>query len=321
MTIGLHSAPIPDSMVRLDPGANLTITPTGLVHGNGGTIGESASVGAPTTITNQGRIAMDLGSGSMTVNAGSFINTGTVESTGGGTLTINNIQGNLNTARVTGTNSQLVLGGAYTINTPITATSGTLTLEGAWLNAAGISATDAIINLGGSFTSAGIGTITRAGNTVVNIRGVLDNTASTLTLSSPSNLIGLNGGTISGGTVVTSGGQRLFQNGGASSLLGVTVNGDTTVSAGTLTADATTSFNGEVALTQGMLQFPSGTTVGSGTFNFTGLSAGSEIRSLPAASPTSLTLGPAVVVHGGAGAVGEAGPVGAPLTRRSPPIS
>ena len=58
--------------------------------------------------------------------------------------------------------------------------------------------------LGGSFTTAGIGTLIYTGGTV-NLSGSLNNTSNTLVLSNTTGTWNLNGGTITGGTITTSG--------------------------------------------------------------------------------------------------------------------
>jgi fibronectin-binding autotransporter adhesin len=80
--------------------------------------------------------------------------------------------------------------------------NGSLTLGGSWSNQGAISlATNSTLNLGGNFTLASIGAINAASTGIVNISGSLDNTGSTLTLSSVTGSWNLNGGTITGGTV------------------------------------------------------------------------------------------------------------------------
>jgi hypothetical protein len=300
----------PVNEIGVDAGSTLTIDGTGSVVGGQSRVGVRLGGSDENAIVNNGTIKADIGNGLMSVEADQFTNNGVLEAVGAGQLSVRNIQGNLNTARIVngGSSAQLTLDGVYTINTPLSAAGGTLTLNGGWTNAAGINATNATVNLGGAFTQAGIGSITRGGTTKVNISGTLDNTAATLTLSSAATQMGLNGGVILGGSVVTSNGQRLEQRAGNSLLSGVTVNGDVAVQAGVLTADSGTSFNGDVSIAQGAaMQFPSWMTVSSGTFTFAATSGNGLLRAVPEAGNTLLTLGPSVVVHGGNGLVGEAG--------------
>ncbi len=302
----------------LDTGIDetLTLAAGSRIHGFSAGPGGSLIIGGTSgdrigRFVNNGEVTADSPQLPTYLNVDRFTNNGTIKALSGSLLSISGLEGNLNSAVVTGSNSRLVLDGAYTINTPVSVTSGSLTLNGDWTNIAGITATNATINLGGQFTFGEIGPITRSGSTLVNISGTLDNTGQTLVIDSASTALGLNGGTITGGAITTSNGQRLTQRGGNSSLVGVQVNGDTTVTTGTLTADAATSFSGEVALSQGILQYADGAVVSSGLFNFTSSSAGAKLRSAPAAAPSTLILGPAVVVRGAAGQVGEAGLVGA----------
>ncbi len=132
----------------------------------------------------------------------------------------------------------------------------------------------------------------------MNITGQLNNSGSTLLVDSPSNNFGLAGGTITGGTISTANGQRFTQVAGNSTLAGVSVPGDVTIASGSLTATGTTAFTGEVAIGAGLFQVPSGSTIPSGSFRFTGSPAG-VMRAAPSGTAATFTLGPAVMVHGG----------------------
>src|ERR1051326_5303517 len=110
------------------------------VPGGAGAVGEAGGVGAPNTVVNQGLIAADAPGRTLTIAPDVFNNTGTLQATGGGVLSVNNLQGNAGTVTVTGTGSQMTLGGTYTINSPISVDAGTLSLNGSWNNAAGVMA-------------------------------------------------------------------------------------------------------------------------------------------------------------------------------------
>jgi hypothetical protein len=101
---------------------------------------------------------------------------------------------------------------------------GSLSLEGnGWSNAGTITMTNSSVFLGGSFTLTALGSFSRSGGTV-NLTGTLTDTGTTLALTSAgSNPTGtwlLEGGTIIGGTITTSGTAQLGTNGGSSTLEG-----------------------------------------------------------------------------------------------------
>jgi hypothetical protein len=104
---------------------------------------------------------------------------------------------------------------------------GTVTLAGSWSNPSpGIISTDSnggsTVNLGGTFATAGLGTFSHTLGGIVNLTGVLTNTA--LLLDSSKGSWNLKGGTITGGTVAaTSTNALLGTNSGT--LTGVTLDG------------------------------------------------------------------------------------------------
>lgn len=305
-----HHPSYPVNTLGMDAGGTLTIGAAGSIIGGESLLGVKLGTTGATTIVNNGTIAANVNGGVMSIEADQFINNGVLEAIGDGRLAARNLSGNLNTARiVNGTGAaSLSLDGVYTINTLLATSGGTLNLNGEWTNTAGIAATNTTVNLGGMFTPAEIGAITRGGTTKVNVSGVLDNTGHTLVLDAAAGFMGLNGGTIQGGTVTTGNGFSLEQRSGSSLLTGVTVNGDVAVQAGVLTGDAGTAFNGEVSIASGaVMQFPSGTNVGGGSFTFGAAAGNGALRAVPEAGGTFLTLGSGVVVHGGNGLVGEAG--------------
>ncbi len=116
----------------------------------------------------------------------------------------------------------------------ITSASGqTLTIQGSnWVNNGTITANGATVNLGGSFTTAALGNFSASGG-AVNLAGTLNNAGATLALSPAIGAWRLLGGTISGGTITSTGGSTL-----ALTDSGGTLAGGVTVAAGT-TLDGT----------------------------------------------------------------------------------
>ncbi len=111
---------------------------------------------------------------------------------------------------------------------------GGLSLEGnGWSNAGAITMTNSSVFLGGSFTLATLGAFGRSGGTV-NLTGTLTNIGTTLALNNTTGTWMLDGGTIIGGTISTSG-TALLQ--GEGSVNGVTLDGtlDGNVFGGSLT--------------------------------------------------------------------------------------
>ncbi len=138
----------------------------------------------------------------------------------------------LPTSMTVGGASALSISGTFTNSTSIVVTGGSsLTLGGTWNNTGTISITDSTLNLGGDFTVANLGNVVRS-NATVNLTGNLNNTGSTLTLSAATGNWNLAGGasiaSITGGSIVTSGGLRPTTAPGSSTnrLIGVNVQGD-----------------------------------------------------------------------------------------------
>jgi hypothetical protein len=294
--------------VSIDPGATLTLGPSAIVRGNNGSIGDSYQAGAGTTLVNQGLISADVSAKTITVSAGTFSNQGIIEAKQGGQLVVLNASGPLGTARVLNANSSMTLGGSYTISTPLTVASGaTLTLGGAWASSSVIDAPGATVNLGGTFSTAGIGTINRAGGTV-NLTGTLDNTGQTLTLNSATGPWVLRGGTVQGGTVNLLDGIVLSGTQGSAPghLSGVVLNGDINLQSGEIIAEQGTSINGTVNFVSGTLNAAGNQSIASGVFSFNGTGAPyGMLRVQNGANPATLTLGSGVTVRGGAGYLGN----------------
>jgi hypothetical protein len=89
----------------------------------------------------------------------------------------------------------------------ITMSSGSLNLLGNWHNAGGaIRASGGVLQLGGTFSSSEMASIDASG-AFINLLGAMDNTGSTLLLSSSTGTFQINGGTINGGTIAATPGR------------------------------------------------------------------------------------------------------------------
>ncbi|MCA8962890.1 MAG: hypothetical protein KDC38_20345, partial [Planctomycetes bacterium] len=202
----------------LGTSTQLTIDPAILVRGETGTL--LASGGQ--SFTNLGTIRSEAG----TMSVGNIANSGLLETTGG-TLDVNGLSGNLGAVAATA-GGVLDIDGNYTVDQPVTVRdASTLTLRGNWVNASTIAMTDGTVNLGGTFSLATLGGFSRSGGTV-NLIGTLDLGGGTVLFDASSGSWRLQGGTVSNGTVIESGGFGLIA--GSSGVLdGITLQGDALV--------------------------------------------------------------------------------------------
>ena len=158
--------------------ATLTIGANITVHGGGpgsAVIQGLANNGKEFPI-NQGTINADVSGKPITVGTslGGVTNSGTIEATGGGNMTVSNLLGNANTVLVSGTGSILSVSGPNWVNNQSisTATGTTITFGGSWTNTGTVNVSGGTWALGGSFTTAAIGNYTRTGGTI-NLTGLL----------------------------------------------------------------------------------------------------------------------------------------------------
>ncbi len=259
----------------------LTLGPTVTVHGKNGSVYSSSSTGS---VVNEGTISADTAGGTLTIgNAGSaFTNQGAISAVAGATLG---------------------LYGSLTLQTRIAVMAG------------------ATLGLNGSITLAGLGMIDRRGATI-NLGGTLDLGGGTLLLDTAGGAWNLTGGTIANGTITESGGVLLgFTNTRGGTLRSVTLNGDMDLSRqqgagvrvlGGLVLNGTMSLGDAAGNTFGGVYFgdagaPAGSLTGNATVVFgTEFRAGNsfiENDSTLTGTAGTLTLGPAVTVHGKNGSV------------------
>ncbi len=272
-----------DSLQEDAAGGTLTIGPGVTISGGTGTIGYNAYVGGQSTV--------------------SFVNEGTIESGGAGTITLS--------------------GNAWSNSGTITSSSGgTIDLAGTgWSNSGTVTAAGGTLNLGGTFASATLGSVMNAGGTV-NLTGTLNNTGGALALNATTGSWDLMAGTIDGGTVSAAGGARLeATNYGGTLKGGVTLSGDPSLSdpivldlnseepTVTITGGALTLANATVAMEatgDGRLSFTDAQASLAGTGSVTFNNISEVVESIEEdTAPGTLTIGPGVTVSGGTGTIGQ----------------
>jgi hypothetical protein len=200
-----------------------------------------------TSLTNAGQLIANSASVSITVPT--WTNTGTMSAINGGTITIgSNSFANAGTINVDGTSS--------------------FTLSNRWTNTGTINLTPgASLSLGGSFTTSALAGIDFNG-AGFNVAGTLDNSNSTLNLTSAIGSVTVNG-SITGGTIDVRSGQKLAVNSSGSVAAAVTVDaGATLYDGGTITGP---SFVNHGMLTISYATINSDTFANDGTINVNGL--------------------------------------------------
>ena len=214
----------------------------------------------------------------------------------------------------------MTIGGINWVNNAtITANGATVTIQGSnWSNIGTITANGATVNLGGSFTVAALGNFSASSSTV-NLTGTLNNAGTTLVLSPAIGAWRLHGGTISGGTITSTGGSELALTGYSGTLAGgVTIAAGTTLDGtqnigsaqeyayvtGGLALNGTLNLGSANGSVYGRLYFENGSQTLSGTSTVT---FGSSINnSLQAYGPNvvaTLTIGSGITIQGGSGQV------------------
>ncbi|HQU42601.1 MAG TPA: choice-of-anchor D domain-containing protein [Pirellulales bacterium] len=252
-----------------DGATTLTIGPAITIHGQSGYVYGAGN----TSIVNQGTILADVAAGTINIQPTTFTNQGTVGAKNGGTLSLYN----------------------------------------SWNNAGVISVDNtSTLNLGGSFTWAGLGTLNRSGGSV-NVTGTLDATNALMALDAATGSFNLLGGTIKGGTITEADGALLVFTTSSGLLDGVTADGD---------LDLTHDYRDFAYVRDGLVLngtarlgdanghfgqlFFTGTQslAGAGSVVF-GNSSSNALYVTDGA--TTLTIGPAITIHGQTGNVYGAG--------------
>ena len=208
------------------------------------------------TLVNQGLISAEVSGKTVTVSATSFTNNGTAHALNGAILSISSAN---------------------------------------WSSTATIAETNSVLNLGGTFVTAGLN-VQQTGGTV-NLTGTLNNTGATLTLNATTGSWNLAGGTISGGTLAFADSQTLFVTAsGSNRLVGVTVNGDLTLSQNSAVVRFNNvTLNGTAHLTNSSsIAFEGTQSLNSGTISFD--DATGNVVEMQAAG--TLTVGAAAAIRG-----------------------
>ncbi len=215
----------------------LTIENGATVRGRNGQIRGNVFVGGAQTLINSGLISADFANSAVTIMSSieNFTNHGVAEAANGATMTIDALtwtNAAAGTLRVTGASSELVLDNAWSSPGAIEITDGTLTLDGAF--------TTAGMNMAGWTRSGG----------VVNVEGALDNTGDTITLTAATGPLRMNGGVITGGTIVENGASLEMASNNNSALDGTIVqgSGDFTQSSARVRLRNGAGFTGDVTL-------------------------------------------------------------------------
>lgn len=166
-----------------------------LVRGRGVITTGKLTTSPGAAVINHGTIRADVEDLALTIDADTFTNYGPVEAVNGGAVVIKSAQW---------TNAA---GGTLRAN----ATGAKLRLEGTWNNAGALEMADSKLELAGNFTTDGLGLSgwSRNGG-LVEVNGNWNNTGKTMTLTAATGDFFLRNGTITGGTLVSSGGRLMF---------------------------------------------------------------------------------------------------------------
>ena len=266
----------------------LTIGPSVSIHGVFGGLFQLPGTSGNSVVI-QGTVSADVAGG--TIQLGDFgpvINDGTIQAINGGTIA-----------------------GVGLINSPgqtITVNASTLSLSSTWSNQGTIVSTNSTLNLAGNFTRATLGNFVRTDGTV-NITGTL---SGGLNLDAANGSWTLDGGTINGGTVNTSGGSQLVLGNLRGTLAGVTINGNVDAAqqsaqarfTGGLVLNGTMTMGNSAALLFGGPNVAAGSLTGNGTIVLASTSTGGDTidndSNLTGASGT-LTIGPNITIEGNTG--------------------
>ncbi len=210
-----------------------------------------------------------------------------------------------NSGAVTASNGATIgLSGTWSNSAALVLTnSATLNFSGTGANLGPITETTSTVNIAGSFKTSALGAFAGSGGTF-NFSGTLTNDGTLLLPgASTSPIYQLQGATIIGGTISTTGGASLTATQAGGTLDGVTFDGSLVVGQSITIKDGLTLDAGTIAMQgNGSLRFVGTQTLGgSGTFTFN-KDSGAGLT-VPNAGDT-LTIGPGITIHGAGGTVG-----------------
>jgi RHS repeat-associated protein len=272
----------------------LTIGPGITIEGQNGNIGWNRNKnGIFTPLVNQGTIHADMSGGAIQIYGANFTNSGTLQATGGGSLSLN--VGWTNSGSITADASNLYFNGIWSDTGPIAINHGSA------------------LYLEGSFNS-GVGTDIGGSGSTVYLEGTVNNQGSTLTLGDPSLRYVLQGGTVSGGTVSLINGVTLIGSPLGATLSGVTLDGTLDLATnnqarvnvtGGLTLSGTMYIGNAAGSSQGVLNFVGAQTLGgSGTILFGAFSDNQINTAASGGDSGTLTIGPEIEIRGQSGRIG-----------------
>jgi hypothetical protein len=221
--------------------------------------------------TNDGTLTASDAKGVFAIDTNTFVNSANINVSNGDQLVLasfNSITLSATSAISVGARSTLKIGQSFGSTT--------------WSNLGAITlATNSTLDLGGEFTLSEVGTITNNGGAVY-VTGTLNNTGQTLSGTGALGVVDLNGGTVLGGIVESTGVK--FASGGASSVSTSTLNDVTFYGPLNLTGQ-----NQSVALTGGTTIVGSSGT-GPGVVNVSGLDAQLDFAGTQTVSNLTLNI-------------------------------
>ncbi|MGP8238253.1 MAG: hypothetical protein ACLQVW_22970, partial [Limisphaerales bacterium] len=173
VVFGNHS--YANSLLVANGGTTLVIGSEMTVEGDFGWIGYDSPFGrgsSAASVANEGTISADVNGGTIAIAGASFSNQGTLEIQNGGTLSVQDMAGDLNQVSM-GEGSALILDGTYVNSLPVNVPSGAfLSLDGDWSNSGSIvQGPGGVLILSGNWNSAVGGGIIQASDGQLNLEG------------------------------------------------------------------------------------------------------------------------------------------------------
>ena len=259
------------------------------------------------SLVNNGVMAADAANAQLSVQTSTFVNNGSIQATTGGSLIVSpqswtNSQG----ATISSSSGSTVsLSGSGLNSGTINTGSGLVDLLGSWSNTGTINVGNSgFLYLNGTFNTAGLGTITNSGGTII-LNGSLNNSGSTLNVTGGPWL--LSAGTVTGGTIAVGATQPFHVYNGTFN--GVTINGaalnlDENQGKLIIQNGVTTTNGGSLNITAGAVVDIDGNSQTLDNFTLNGAYINPsmppvlEFGGPTTTGPMTVTLGPNALVHG-----------------------